>query len=142
MASSLLLVVFATSIVDNLAQSFYCHNLLNTVMSRLDILERKSEHHDQFLRENDELKKMVKGNQAQILELMITIRNLELYVYETRKDVHFQNEISSLYIIKDSKIHGQDKGETQLKSATFVDLRPEKHAKEDLEKDIKKQIRK
>ena len=88
------------------------------------------------------MKKIVKDNQAQILELMMTIRNLKLYVYETRKDVHFENEMSSLYIIRDSKIHEEDKGETQLKSATFTDLRPEKHVKEDLEKDIKKQIRK
>ena len=142
MASILLLVIFATGIVDNLAESFDCHDLLNTVMSRLDILERKSEHHDQLLKENEELKKIVKDNQVQILELMMTIRNLKLNVYETRKDVHFENEISSLYIIRDSKIHEEDKGETQLKSATFMDLRPEKHAKEDLEKDIKKQIRK
>ena len=35
---------------------------------------------------------------------------------------NFQNEISSLYIIKDSKIYEGDKGETQLKSAAFMDL--------------------
>ena len=122
--------------------SYDCHDLLNTVMSRLDILERKSENHDQLLKENEELKKIVKDNQAQISELMMTIRNLKLFVYETRKDANFQNELSSLYIIKDSKIYEGDKGETQLKSATFMDLRPEKHAEEDLEKDIKKRIRK
>ena len=64
--------------------SYDCHDLLNTVVSRLDILERKSENHDQLLKENEELKKTVKDNQAQILELMMTIRNLKLYDYETR----------------------------------------------------------
>ena len=142
MASILLLLFFLTGIVGNLAMSDDCHDLLNTVMSSLDILERKSENHDQLLKENEELKKIVKDNQAQISELMMTIRNLKLFVYETRKDANFQNEISRLYIIKDSKIYEGDKGETQLKSAAFMDLRPEKHAKEDLEKDIKKRIRK
>ena len=142
MASILVLVIFATGIVDNLAESFDCHDLRNTVMSRLDILERKSENQYQLLKENEELKKIVKYNQAQISELMMTIRNLKLFVYETRKDANFQNEISSLYIIKDSKIYEGNKGETQLKSAAFMDLRPETHAEEDLEKDIKKRIRK
>ena len=128
--------------LGNLVVSNDCHDLLNTVMSRLEILERKSENHDQLLKENEELKKIVKDNQAQISELMMTIRNLKLFVYETRKDANFQNEISSLYIIKDSKIYEGDKGETQLKSAAFMDLRPKKHAEEDLEKDIKKRIRK
>ena len=84
------MLFFAKGIVYNLAQSFDCHDLRNTVMSRLDILERKSEHHDQLLKENEELKKIVKDNQAQISELMMTIRNLKLNVYETRKDVHFK----------------------------------------------------
>ena len=142
MVPILLLLFFSTGIVGNMAVSYDCHDLLNTVMSRLEILERKSENHDQLLTENEELKKIVKDNQAQISELMMTIRNLKLFVYETRKDANFQNEISSLYIIKDSKIYEGDKGETHLKSATFMDLRPETHAEEDLEKDIKKRIRK
>ena len=143
MASISLLLFFATGVVDILVMSFHCHDLLKTVMSRLDTLERKSQNQDQLLKENEELKKIVKGNQAQISELMMTIRNLKVYVYETRKeDVHFQNEISSFNIIKDSTIQEYDKSKTQLQSETYSDLRPEKSVKEDFEKNLKKRIRK
>ena len=143
MASILLLLFFATCVVDTLAVSFECHDLLKTVTSSLDSWERKSQNLDQFLKENEELRKIVKGNQAQISELMMTIRNLKVHVYETRKeDVHFQNEISSFNIIKDSTIQEYDKSKTQLQSETYSDLRPEKSVKEDLEKDLKKRIRK
>ena len=52
----IVLVLLATCIVGNFATIFDSSNLLMKMMSRLEILEKKSEKYDVLLQENELLK--------------------------------------------------------------------------------------
>lgn len=75
----IVLLFFAKCIAGNFATTFNKPNLLMNVMSRLEILERKSENYDILLQENEMQKQLIS-------ELILRVKNLEERVECTNKE--------------------------------------------------------
>ena len=85
----IVLVLLATCIVGNFATIFDCSNLLLKIMSRLEILKRKSEKYGVLLQENELLKKLIS-------ELTTKVHNLEeCKGYKNKEEIQNFQKLSS-----------------------------------------------
>ena len=85
----IVLFLLATCIVGNFATIFDSSNLLMKMMSRLEILQRKSDIYDVLLQENELLKKLIS-------ELTTKVHNLEeCKGYKNKEEIHNIQWLSS-----------------------------------------------
>ena len=92
----IVLVWLATCIVGNFATIFDSSNLLLKMMSRLEILERKSEKYDGLLQENELLKKLIS-------ELSTKVHNLEeCKGFKDKEEINNFEKLSSKVNVRQS----------------------------------------
>ena len=113
----IVLVWLATCIVGNFATIFDSSNLLLKMMSRLEILERKSEKYDGLLQENELLKKLIS-------ELSTKVHNLEERKgFKDKEEIHNFEKLSS-------KVNASQSSKGSVGNENLMQIMPMTEAKQ------------